>query len=122
MIGLKALRIVGRFVDLVVAKPEQAADGLEAGRKISDLKPSLIVLDLLLPGVDGLKVCRDLRRDPRLKETRVLAVTSHGEISRVKVVEAGADALLMKPFHPKDFQDVVKLLLGPVREEAAVAP
>lgn len=93
----------------------EAADGFEAGHKISALLPSLVVLDLRLPGLDGLKVCRMIRSDDRLRNARILAVSGHDpEGSREQVLEAGGDDFLAKPFRTDELVGKIRALLAAV--------
>lgn len=77
----------------------QAFDGFEAGRAVQQHNPSVMLLDVMMPGVDGLEVCRSLKNDPATKDIRVIAMTGHHspELER-KMLAAGADVLLKKPF------------------------
>ncbi len=81
-------------------------EGVDSGEKaLSTIKakqPDLILLDLMLPGVDGLEVCRAVKRDPEFKDIGVIMVTARGEESDVvKGLEMGADDYITKPFSPK---------------------
>ena len=74
-------------------------DGLALAREEA---PDLIVLDLMLPGMDGLQVCRTLRADPRTRALPVLILTARGEETDVVAgLETGADDYVTKPFSPK---------------------
>jgi len=74
--------------------------------------PDLIVLDLLLPGVDGLEVCRILRRDPRTSHVPILMLTAKGEEADVVAgLELGADDYVTKPFSPRVLVARVKAVL-----------
>ena len=76
--------------------------GEEALKAARAATPDLVVLDLMLPGVDGLEVCRLLRRDPRTKEIPIVMLTARGEETDiVKGLELGADDYVTKPFSPK---------------------
>jgi excisionase family DNA binding protein len=77
----------------------QAFDGFEAGRAVAQHNPSVILLDVMMPGVDGLEVCRSLKSDATTQEIRVIAMTGHHspELER-KMLAAGAEVLLKKPF------------------------
>lgn len=76
--------------------------GEEALRAARAAAHDLVVLDLMLPGVDGLEVCRLLRRDPRTKEIPIVMLTARGEETDiVKGLELGADDYVTKPFSPK---------------------
>lgn len=114
-------RFVHRVLQKAVPEAEihEASDGFEAGHKIASLLPSLVVLDLKLPGMDGFKVCRTLRADARLKDSKVLAITGYGvEESRRQILAAGADAFLPKPFNAEELAEQFRKLL-PVPETAA---
>src|SRR5882762_1557849 len=89
-----------------------AADGDEALKKARSLLPALIILDLMLPEVDGLEVCKILRRDPRVSATPIIMLTAKAaEIDRVLGLELGADDYVTKPFSPRELVLRVKKLL-----------
>jgi excisionase family DNA binding protein len=77
----------------------QAFDGFDAGRAVAQHRPSVMLLDVMMPGVDGLEVCKSLKKDSETKNIRVIAMTGHHspELER-KMLSAGADVLLKKPF------------------------
>ncbi|MBT2508769.1 response regulator transcription factor [Streptomyces sp. ISL-98] len=77
-----------------------AADGPEALRQAADRRPDLVVLDLMLPGMDGLEVCRKLRADGPVP---VIMLTARGdEDDRILGLEVGADDYVTKPFSPRE--------------------
>jgi DNA-binding response OmpR family regulator len=89
-----------------------AADGDEALKKARSLLPDLIILDLMLPEVDGLEVCKILRRDQRVCATPIIMLTAKAaEIDRVLGLELGADDYVTKPFSPRELVLRVKRLL-----------
>ena len=89
-----------------------AADGSEALKKARSHSPDLIVLDLMLPEVDGVEVCKILRRDPATSGIRVIMLTAKAaEIDRVLGLELGADDYVTKPFSPRELVLRVKNLL-----------
>ncbi len=97
-----------------------AADGDEALKKARAHSPDLIVLDVMLPEVDGLEVCKILRRDPRISATPIIMLTAKAaEIDRVLGLELGADDYVTKPFSPRELVLRIKRLLkaGPAAEE-----
>lgn len=101
-----------------VAASENGKDALQKARR---LKPDLIVLDLMLPEMDGLEVCKCLRRDPTTENIPVLMLTARaGEIDRVLGLEIGADDYVVKPFSPRELVLRIKKLLqrSTVTEEA----
>jgi len=89
-----------------------APDGEKALERIRSAPPSLVVLDLLLPKLDGLAVCREMRRDPRTRAVPVLMLTARSEeMDKLAGFEAGADDYLTKPFSPRELVARVKALL-----------
>lgn len=90
-----------------------AADGAEALKKTRALLPSLVVLDLMLPEMDGLEVCKMLRRDPATADVPIIMLTAKAaEIDRVLGLELGADDYLTKPFSPRELVLRVKKMLA----------
>src|SRR6266566_3624213 len=89
-----------------------AADGAEALKKAKAHSPDLILLDLMLPEVDGLEVCKILRRDPAIAAIPVIMLTAKAaEIDRVLGLELGADDYITKPFSPRELVLRVKNLM-----------
>lgn len=89
-----------------------AADGAEAIRKARSNKPDLILLDVMLPELDGLEVCKLLRRDPATSAVPIIMLTAKAaEIDRVLGLELGADDYVTKPFSPRELVLRVKSLL-----------
>ena len=97
-----------------------AADGEEALKKARSLLPDLIILDLMLPEVDGLEVCKILRRDARVSAIPIIMLTAKAaEIDRVLGLELGADDYVTKPFSPRELVLRVKRLLRPASATGA---
>ena len=89
-----------------------ASDGEEALKKARLLLPNLIILDLMLPEVDGMEVCKILRRDPNTSGIPIIMLTAKAaEIDRVLGLELGADDYVTKPFSPRELVLRVKRLL-----------
>ena len=89
-----------------------AADGAEALKKARGLMPSLIVLDLMLPEVDGLEACKMLRRDSATAKVPIIMLTAKAaEIDRILGLELGADDYITKPFSPRELVLRVKRIL-----------
>ncbi len=89
-----------------------AADGAEALNKARAGSPNLIVLDLMLPEVGGLEVCKMLRRDPATAAIPIVMLTARAaEIDRVLGLELGADDYITKPFSPRELVLRVKKLI-----------
>jgi DNA-binding response OmpR family regulator len=91
---------------------DAARDGLEALAKLGTETYRLVVLDLQLPGKDGLHVLTQIRATPRLRGLPVVIVTARGEeTDRIVGLELGADDYIVKPFSPKEFAARVKAIL-----------
>jgi phosphate regulon transcriptional regulator PhoB len=89
-----------------------AADGEEALKKARTTHPSLVILDVMLPEVDGLEVCKTLRREPTTSAIPIIMLTAKaGEIDRVLGLELGADDYVTKPFSPRELVLRVKAML-----------
>ena len=89
-----------------------ARDGEEALRKLHETRPDLIVLDIMLPLVNGFEICRRIREDPALRETKVLMLTARGrQTEGARGLEAGANAYMTKPFATKELLSAVAELL-----------
>ena len=103
------LRYYFRSVGYEVACFESGEDYFE---KAGEVKPSLYILDIMLPGMDGLEILRRIRADARLEETPVLMLTARtSEMDKVKGLETGADDYVVKPFGIMELQARVKALL-----------
>jgi len=89
----------------------EAADGAEALELARELRPDLIVLDVMLPGLSGIEVLEAIRTDAVLAELKVVVITawSHAEID---AQVAGADRFVSKPFDPDDLSNAVEELLA----------
>jgi excisionase family DNA binding protein len=82
---------------------EIANDGFEAGAKVESFRPHALLLDLMMPGMDGFEVCKRLRARHTLSHIRIVALTgSYSEENVAKILEAGANACLPKPFKSDD--------------------
>ena len=96
-----------------------AADGNEALKKAKAGAPALIVLDLMIPEVDGLEVCKQLRRDEATSAIPIIMLTAKAaEVDRVVGLELGADDYVTKPFSPRELNLRIKKLLERTRAKA----
>jgi two-component system cell cycle response regulator len=95
MVELLTLIAVESDINLQV---EVAADGFEAGANVFRFRPHVILLDLLMPGMDGFEVCRGLKADPITRPIRVIAMTGlPSEENIERITSAGAETCLNKP-------------------------
>lgn len=89
-----------------------AADGERALERVAREQPSLIVTDLMMPGMDGLELTRRLRADPRTRHVPVLMLTARGAVEdRVQGLETGVSAYLTKPFSPRELVSAARQLV-----------
>jgi two-component system alkaline phosphatase synthesis response regulator PhoP len=93
-----------------------AFDGEEALRVIEQERPDLVVLDIMMPKLDGYEVCRRLRKDERFSALPVILLSAKGRsIDREVGLQAGADDYITKPFSPRKLIEKIRELLE--REE-----
>lgn len=99
---------------------EVVTNGTEVMPSVRARTPGLIVLDVMLPGMDGLHVCQALRHDPTTAAIPIIMLTARGEESdRIRGLELGADDYVVKPFSPKEVVARVAALLRRVERPAA---
>ncbi|HMV05122.1 MAG TPA: response regulator [Accumulibacter sp.] len=90
-----------------------ASDGEEALAKVRAERPDLVLLDVMMPRMNGFDVCQALRADPDLGGTRILMLTAKGRDTEVsKGLGLGADGYMTKPFSTKELLAEVRKLLG----------
>ncbi len=101
---------------------ETVLDGAEAIRVVREIIPDLILLDLMIPKLDGLEVCKALKKDDATSDIPIIMVTAKGEESDIVLgLGLGADDYLSKPFSPKELLARIKAVLrrGKIRENHA---
>ncbi|MBQ0769950.1 MAG: response regulator transcription factor [Bizionia sp.] len=97
-----------------------AKNGLEGIKKAKKEKPHLIVLDVMMPEMDGIEACEAIRKVPELKHAIITFLTARGEdYSQVAGFDAGADDYITKPIKPKVLVSKVKALLRRLKTEEA---
>jgi DNA-binding response OmpR family regulator len=88
---------------------ESAASGAEALARLEQAEPAIVILDVMMPGMDGFEVCRELRRD---HDVPVLMLTARNEdVDKIVGLELGADDYMTKPFNPREMVARVKAIL-----------
>jgi two-component system alkaline phosphatase synthesis response regulator PhoP len=114
--------LVARYLDKAGFGTERAASGREALQVIAERPPGLIVLDLMLPHMDGLEVCRLVRSHDATSAIPIIMLTARAEESeRIVGLELGADDYLAKPFSPNELVARVRALLRRAQRAAATA-
>ena len=108
-----AVKIIKTFLEK--ANPHYhvvgATSGFEAGHLISSFGPDVVILDLVMPGIDGFSVCRRIKSDSQTRKTSIIAVTTCSSKKNLeKIRKEGADAVLTKPFdHQKLLSNIKEL-------------
>jgi len=94
---------------------EGVGDGSQALARFTQLKPDLVILDIMLPGSDGLAICKEIRKQSQVP---IIMLTARDEVTdKVVGLEVGADDYLTKPFHPQELVARAKALLRRARVE-----
>src|SRR5437588_4756371 len=94
---------------------EGVGDGAQAVARFAQLKPDLVILDIMLPGTDGLTICKEIRKQSQVP---IIMLTARAEVTdKVVGLEVGADDYLTKPFHPQELVARAKALLRRARIE-----
>jgi CheY-like chemotaxis protein len=109
--------LVKLLVDVLAADPrglalDTATDGYEALIKVGAFRPTILILDVLMPGLDGIEVCRRLKADNRGQAIKILGITAH-PAAIPALIEAGADLCLAKPIDLVSLEQAIDRLLDP---------
>ena len=90
------MKMLNKYPEKII--PELANNGFDAGIKIHEFSPDVVLLDLMMLGMDGFQVCEKLKSDKTMKHTRVIAMTGYPSAGNVeKILAAGAEVCLSKP-------------------------
>jgi DNA-binding response OmpR family regulator len=104
--------LIAHYLEKAGHASEIVSDGGRALSVARETPPDLVILDLMLPGLNGLEICRALRFDSRTAELPILMVTARGEESeRILGLDSGADDYVVKPFSPNELMARVRALL-----------
>ncbi len=88
-------------------------NGLDAWKMISEERPALVILDVMMPGITGYQVCRLIKSSKELQQIKVIILTANGQQSdKEAALEAQADVYIAKPFSPAQLLAVVEDILG----------
>ena len=118
-LNMKLVRSLLKMSSYVMVEAEDAETGIKLAR---EKKPDLILMDIQLPGMDGLSATKILKEDSSIKDTVIIALTSHAmEGDDKKVREAGCDGYITKPIDTRNFlQTVDDYLNGPENAKGGV--
>ncbi len=91
----------------------QASDGVDAQEKLGSNVPDLVVMDVVMPRMNGYELCRWIKKNPQTQDVPVIMCTSKSEeFDRYWGMKQGADAYVTKPYHPDELMGVVRQLLN----------
>jgi two-component system alkaline phosphatase synthesis response regulator PhoP len=114
--------LVGRYLEKAGFAAETLSSGREALNAIADRPPDLLILDLMLPHVDGLEICRAVRGSEKTSAIPIIMLTARADESeRIVGLEIGADDYIAKPFSPNELVARVRALLRRANRQPASA-
>ena len=106
------LELLVAYLDGVACEVHTAVDGVDALEKVAEVRPDLILLDIMMPRMSGFEVCRKLRADPQTRDIPIIMVTALNELGDIeRGVESGTDDFITKPVNRLELVTRVKSLL-----------
>lgn len=105
------VRILQILLNVQGYETDQAPDAPTAMRKVSEQAPDLVLLDVMLPGMSGLELCRLLKHDPATRDLRIMLLTARADQNE-HFQEAGADDCVLKPFAIDRLLERIRTLLA----------
>ena len=91
----------------------QASSGEEGLKKAREVMPDIILLDVMMPGIDGFEVCRLLKKDPATKDIHIVMLTARGQREdKERGLSAGANGYFVKPFSPINLMNMIDEILN----------
>jgi diguanylate cyclase (GGDEF)-like protein len=101
----------------------QASDGPETWEVVRNLRPDIVILDILMPGLDGLDICRNMRANQQTRHIPVIMLTAKVQLKdKLKGIECGADDYITKPFDPMELQARIAIHLRRYFRESDMSP
>ena len=116
--------LISHYLEKAGHRVDRVSSGTDVLPRVRRTPPDLVILDLMLPGLDGLVVCQAMRADPAIAGIPIIMLTARGEeADRVSGLELGADDYVTKPFSPKELSArVTALLRRSTRTNSSSAP
>ena len=105
-------RLNAEFLKMDGHQVLMARNGRETLGLVQAEHPDILLLDVMMPGIDGYQVCRQIKNDPATHETIIIMVTALSESERFKSYQAGADKHVTKPISSRDMREMVKRLVA----------
>jgi two-component system alkaline phosphatase synthesis response regulator PhoP len=115
--------LIARYLEKAGHRVDRLTSGADVLPRLRKLPADLVILDLMLPGMDGLVVCQAMRADAAMAATPIIMLTARGDESdRISGLELGADDYVTKPFSPKELSARVTALLRRTGRAAQAGP
>ena len=112
---LVAEALVEALREFSVVTAESAYDGFEAGRKMLTFQPHIVLLDLLMPELNGFDVCERIKKDPTTRTVRIIAMTAYPSQQNIdRILHAGAEACLKKPIDINKLSEMIGISDKPI--------
>ena len=109
---IQVAKLLSRMLERAAGKRETmlAHDGYNAGRLVQSFRPHVVLLDLMMPELNGFEVCQQIKRDPTTKATRIIAMTGFFNDTNVqRAMDAGAECCIEKPFDREKLMQLLRL-------------
>jgi len=101
----------------------QAADGNETWDTVKNLRPDIVLLDIMMPGLDGHEICKLMRENPQTRNIPVIMLTARAQLKdKLEGIEAGADDYITKPFDPMELQARIEMHLRRYLRDSDMSP
>ena len=115
-------RICAEFLKMDGHDILTARNGKETLALVQSEHPDIVLLDIMMPGMDGYEVCREIKDDPETQDTVVIMLTALSEGERFKSYQAGADKHITKPIQSRRLRDMVRQLEEYRRKDGGIGP
>jgi two-component system phosphate regulon response regulator PhoB len=110
---IQTTRLLSSLIEKAGYEAVAVNDSMKAAQTAKDIKPDLVLMDIMMPHINGIELCRLFKADPDLKGIPVFMVSALGDTGTMKDSQnAGAQDFIKKPFQAKDLQKKIKDLLG----------
>ena len=110
-------RLSAEFLKMDGHEVLMARDGQETLDIVRAERPDIVLLDIMMPGMDGYEVCRQLKSDPDTRDTLVVMVTVLADSERSRAILAGADDFVAKPVSSRRMRELVRTLAGHLSQD-----
>jgi two-component system cell cycle response regulator len=110
-------RLNAEFIKMDGHEVLTARNGRETIDLVRQEHPDILLLDIMMPGIDGYEICRSIKSDPDTQETMVVMITALPPSERFKSYQAGADEHITKPIQSRQLRDLVRRLVARIKQD-----